>query len=123
MLLSRLRSAGFIAALLLGPAASAQTITTIAGNGSPGYNGDDPTQTALTASIWFPVGLALDPAGNLYVADSSNHRVRRITPEGVITTVAGDGSNPPTLLANPTALALDSAGNLYIADTFYHRIR
>src|SRR5262249_49446100 len=65
------------------------TILTIAGNGTPGFNGDG--RPATTAQLQTPAQVALDMAGNLYVADSGNHRVRKITPAGVITTFAGTG--------------------------------
>jgi sugar lactone lactonase YvrE len=105
----------------------AQGITTVAGSGSAGYNGDNPAFTALTAHLYLPIGIAVDGAGNVYIADSNNHRVRKVTPAGVITTVLGTGTPdfPPTSasLALPTAVAVDSAGNLFVADTFNHRVQ
>jgi trimeric autotransporter adhesin len=105
-------------------------ITTVAGNGTYGYGGDG--GPATSAQLFNPTGLALDASGNLYIADSANNRVRRVAPDGIITTVAGDGSyglggdgGPPTLasLSNPTGLAVDSTGNLYIGDTDNQRVR
>jgi uncharacterized protein (TIGR03437 family) len=88
------------------------------------------------AKLRYPAGLAVDARGNLYVADQRNHRVRRISPEGVITTVAGTGNGRNTggyggdggpatsaQLNHPVAVAVDAAGNLYIADMLNHRIR
>lgn len=95
-----------------------------------GFNGDN--QAAVNAQLWSPDGMAFDAQGNLYVADSGNHRVRRIAPNGTITTVAGNGRSgqegdggPATeaSLHNPTFVALDAAGNLYIADSENHKIR
>jgi sugar lactone lactonase YvrE len=105
-------------------------ITTIAGNGTAGFSGDN--GPALKASFNFPAGLCLDQAGNLFVADRNNHRVRRIDPSGIVTTVAGTG-NPdmggdegPAVQAHlnyPSDLVCDSKGNLYISDRSNNRIR
>lgn len=105
-------------------------ISTVAGNGSAGFAGDGGPATA--ASLNFPGGLAVDQAGALYVADSPNHRVRRITPDGLINTVAGNGTGAfngdgrqavGTSLNGPFGLALDTSGALYIADSANQRIR
>ena len=105
-------------------------ITTIAGDGTYGYGGDG--GPATSAQLSTPSGLAVDTVGNLYIADTYNSRIRKVTPDGIITTVAGDGTygsggdgGPPTSanLGYPRAVALDTAGNLYIADTGNHRIR
>lgn len=103
-------------------------ITTVTGTGLAGYSGDG--SAAITAQIAKPTGLAVDSAGNIYIADSPNNRIRKIT-NGFISTVAGGapgagGDNGPATLAQlnfPTAVAVDSSGNLYIADTGNHRIR
>ena len=94
-------------------------ITTVAGNGIPGFSGDN--GPAAAAEMTLPSGIAVDSAGSLYIADTDNARVRKVT-GGVITTVAGSGSslgdNGPATSAQvgaPLAVAVDSAGNLYIA--------
>ncbi|MBC8432063.1 MAG: tandem-95 repeat protein, partial [Desulfobacterales bacterium] len=105
-------------------------ITTVAGNGSWGYSGDN--GPATDARLYYPEGVAVDNAGNLYIADDSNHRIRKVDTSGVITTVAGNGSggysgdNGPATNARlyyPRRVAVDNAGNLYIADYRNHRIR
>ncbi|MCX6631968.1 MAG: hypothetical protein NTW28_30535 [Candidatus Solibacter sp.] len=109
---------------------SGGVVTTIAGTGVAGWNGDG--KSALNAQLNFPYGLALDAAGNVYVADLGNRRVRRISPEGAIVTVAGtgrkasspDGAAPTdTSLLSPRNVAVDAAGNLYIAEFEGHRVR
>jgi class 3 adenylate cyclase/sugar lactone lactonase YvrE len=95
------------------------TITTVAGDGTPGYRGDG--GPGVKASLNAPAGLAFDPAGNVYIADTGNNRIRRLAPDGTITTVAGDGTGEQLL--GPSAVAFDGNGVLYIADTGNHRIR
>ncbi len=106
------------------------TISTVAGSGPAGYSGDG--GPATLAQINLPRGLAVDAAGDLYIADTDNHRIRRVDTSGIITTVAGEGvagsagdGGPATSarLDSPHELAFDAAGNLYIADTNNHRIR
>jgi sugar lactone lactonase YvrE len=105
-------------------------ISTVAGNGKYGYSGDG--GPATLAQLGSPNGLAVDAAGNLYIADSSNNRVRKVTPGGVISTVAGTGiagftgdGGPASFaqLRNPNAVAFDAAGNMFIADWNNHRVR
>ena len=105
-------------------------ISMFAGTGSSGYSGDG--GAATLANMTTPIGVAIDNAGNIIVSDSGNHTVRRITPTGTITTVAGTGSggyngNSGTAtavqLSEPRGLAVDRTGNLYIADSNNHRIR
>ncbi|MDE3167160.1 MAG: hypothetical protein KGN36_15260, partial [Acidobacteriota bacterium] len=91
-------------------------ITTVAGTGAAGYSGDG--GPASQAQLNLPYGLAVDGAGNLYIADLGNNRVRRVWPDGVITTLI-----PGTPLATPRNLALDAAGNLYISEFAGHRVR
>jgi uncharacterized protein (TIGR03437 family) len=104
-------------------------ITTVAGNGTPGYIGDN--GPAAAAQLDHPLGVAVDSAGNLYIADEGNQRLRKIS-NGVITTVAGNGTpneggdNGPAIgaeLDGPSGVAVDAAGNLYIADALGYRIR
>lgn len=106
-------------------------ISTVAGNGTATFGGDG--GSALSASLYAPIGVAVDNAGNLYIADSSNHRIRKVAADtGIITTVAGNGTasfggdgGAATLakLYYPNKVAVDSTGNLYIADTNNSRIR
>jgi sugar lactone lactonase YvrE len=112
------------------------TIRTFAGNGTFGYNGDG--IPATSARLSNPHGVAVDQAGNVYIADSSNQRIRMVDTSGTIWTFAGNGSGcgpngpnscgdwgPATSasLANPYGVAVDPSGNVYIADTGANRIR
>ena len=111
--------------------ASSGLITTVAGNGNSGYNGDN--IPATSASLDMPWGLALDAAGNLYIGDRSARRVRKVTAAtGIITTIAGNGDwifngdNIPATSASlyyPEGIAVDPAGNVYIADTVHRLVR
>ncbi len=101
--------------------ATSGILTRVAGNASNGFSGDN--GPAVNAQLYAPNGLALDPAGNLYIADTGNYRIRKVS-NGIITTVAGNGvsgaagdGGPATSaeLSSPTALAIDAAGNLFIA--------
>jgi sugar lactone lactonase YvrE len=105
-------------------------ITTIAGTGTAGSAGDGGQATSAQLNV--PIDVAVDGAGNVYVAEQVGNRVRRIAPDGVITTVAGTGvvgfsgdglAATGAMLANPAGLGTDAAGNLYIADLLNHRIR
>jgi streptogramin lyase len=106
------------------------TITTFAGNGTPGYSGDG--GPATDARLDYPTGLCADQSGNIFIADTMNNRIRMVDPDGIITTVAGNGSSgssgdggPATdaLLNEPEGVAVDGLGNIYIADTQNHYIR
>jgi uncharacterized protein (TIGR03437 family) len=107
------------------------TITTVAGNGTTGFQGDG--GPATQASLYYPKGIAVDPgSGNLYIADWLNSRVRVVTPDGNMNTVAGNGSynyfgdgGPATsaALKFPWGLAVDGAGNVYVADDENSTIR
>jgi sugar lactone lactonase YvrE len=106
-------------------------ITTIAGTGAMGYNGDN--IPADSASLNHPRGVAVDAAGNVYIADENNHRVRKVKTDGTIVTIAGTGSTvyngdawPSATLAalyRPAGVAVDKIGNVYIADQYNDRIR
>jgi uncharacterized protein (TIGR03437 family) len=104
-------------------------INTYAGNRTAGFSGDGGAPTS--AQLDLPLGLALDSSGNLYIADSTNQRIRKIS-GGTITTVAGNGTGgysgdgkaaTSAELLYPSGVAVDSSGNIYIADTFNHVIR
>ncbi len=106
-------------------------ISTIAGSGSPGYSGD--TYQATLARLNKPSSITFDAAGNLYIADSGNNRIRKVNPvTKIITTIAGDNSTilqgdgyPATLSAlyGPYGIALDGNADIFVADVFHNRIR
>ncbi len=104
-------------------------LTVVAGNGSADFSGDG--GPATSASLFFPVGVAVDAAGNIYIADSFNNKVRKVS-NGIITTFAGNGATgfsgdggPATsaALSYPDAVAVDSLGKVYIADSSNGRVR
>jgi uncharacterized protein (TIGR03437 family) len=97
----------------------AGVIRTVAGTGIRGFSGDGAAATA--AQLNSPYGLSLDHAGNLYIADLGNARVRKVTTAGIISTVAGSTPGAGALAA-PRNLAFDSAGNLYVSDFAGHKI-
>ena len=105
-------------------------IFTIAGYEFPGYSGDG--GPATEAELRYPRGMAADTAGNIYIADAWNHRIRKVNADGIIDTFAGTGTigysgdGGPAAAAqlnNPYDVAVDEAGNVYIADSFNRRIR
>ncbi len=100
-----------------------RTVVTVAGNGVQGFSGDG--GPATSASINFATGLAVDLSGNLYIADKDAHRIRKVTTDGIIQTIAGTGQNGYSgdgglavnaVLSQPNGLFPDTAGNLYFAD-------
>ena len=106
-------------------------ITTVAGNGIGTYAGDG--GAATNASIYFPEGIGLDAAGNLYIADHGNGCIRKVDTRGIISTVAGIGTNGPSSgdggaatnasLSSPSSMAFDAVGNMFIAEESGNRIR
>lgn len=103
-------------------------ITTVAGNGQAGYSGDG--SPATNASLYFPQTLTMDAQGNLFIADSYNHRVREVDTNGIITTVAGNGTSEDTGdggaatdagVSYPWGIAFNSAGNLFVSTD--HQVR
>ena len=103
-------------------------ITTIAGTGLTGFSGD--RGPATRAQLYSPYGIAVDAAGNVYIADTLNHRIREITTDGIIHTIAGGGNSSSdgiaatsAKLVEPQRIALDGAGNIYFADVFDGRVR
>jgi trimeric autotransporter adhesin len=111
--------------------ASTGYISTVAGNGTAGYSGDD--GLATEAKLKYPWGVAVDSSGNLYIADTGNARVRKVDAStNYISTVAGNGSlgtsgdgaaATSAKLYGPSSVAVDSSGNLYIADPNTYRVR
>ncbi len=109
---------------------SAGIITTVAGTGVAGFSGDG--GPAIHAELKHPMGLAIGPHGSIYVVDQGNSRVRKITPSGTISTVAGDGvcgfsgDGGPAVhaeMSSPMGIAVDRLGNIYIADWGNRRVR
>ena len=103
-------------------------ITTVAGNGAEGFSGDG--GPAANAELNQPEGIAIDSTGDLYIADTSNNCIRKVS-NGLITTLAGDGTagltdSGPVATARltcPTAVAVDSRGAVYVLCQFDHRVR
>jgi hypothetical protein len=105
-------------------------ISTVVANGTYGFLGDG--GPAASAELKRPYGIAADAAGNLYIADTENHRIRKVNTSGIISTVAGNGTAgfsgdgalaTAAALNNPRDVAVDAAGNIYIADTYNSRMR
>ena len=128
MKLKTLSIVGAIAVgLCLSANAQSYTFTTFAGYA--GYGSSDGTGSA--AQFADPYGVAVDNAGNVYVADSSNSTIRKITPAGVVTTLAGlagssgsaDGTGSAARFYYPTGVTVDNAGSVYVGDYQNHTIR
>jgi cysteine-rich repeat protein len=105
------------------------TVVNIAGTGDPGISGDGP---ANSARLNYPSGIAVDAQGVVYIADSANNVIRRVSPNGTMTTIAGNGTSgfngdgraaTDSTLSYPIGVALDAGGFVYIADTYNNRIR
>ncbi len=101
-------------------------VTTLAGYGTPSFADGKST----TAKFQYPHGVAVDGSGNVYVADTTNARIRRANPAGDVTTLAGsggvgfaDGTSDVAMFSYPTGVAVDTSGNLYVADSGNYRIR
>ncbi len=116
--------------LLFSQAPPSYTISNAVGNGAAGFAGD--SGKAADAQVNFPLGLAIDGSGNVYIADHLNHRIRKVAADGTITTVAGsdsigstgdDGPATSARLNFPSGVAVDGSGALYITDTMNHTIR
>ncbi|MEO6323410.1 MAG: hypothetical protein ABIT01_08340 [Thermoanaerobaculia bacterium] len=110
--------------------AGTAVITRVAGNGVRGFSGDG--GPATEASLAFPTGIALDPAGNLYIVDLATNHIRKVSTAGVISTIAGTGTagfsgdgGPATeaQLNSPFGIGVDAAGSIFVADRFNQRIR
>lgn len=106
-------------------------ISTIAGNGAPGYSGDG--GAATSAQLYYPQGIALDGSGNIYIADVGNYVIRKVNTSGIISTVAGNNSpgysgdggaaTSAQLSQKPTSVYVDASGNMFIADQWNNVIR
>jgi hypothetical protein len=109
---------------------SAQNIYAFAGNGNTGFSGDG--GIAVNAQLKFTEGVAVDANGNVYITDSNNHRIRKVAPGGIITTICGQSSSgffgngilaTSASLNNPTGITIDAAGNIYFCDSGNSAIR
>jgi uncharacterized protein (TIGR03437 family) len=104
-------------------------IVTVAGSGAAGFSGDG--GAAVDAALHYPLNVAVDAAGNLYIGDSFNNRIRRVTPAGIISTFAGGGSAIPgdggaataAVLAGPSGMSFDAQGNMFVAERYGMRVR
>jgi sugar lactone lactonase YvrE len=135
---NRIREVAAVTTIQYGISMTAGNIYTVAGNGTEGNSGDG--GPASCAELAEPYGVAVDNAGNIFIADSMNAAVRKVDPKGIITTIAGKGvtagiatagsgfsgdGGPATNaeLSSPEAITIDRAGDIFIADTYNLRIR
>ena len=118
--------------LLLATVCRAQVITTVAGSSSGTSGSDGDGGSATNALLQQPTGVALDGAGNIYIADYFNQRIRKVDTSGVISTIAGDGTAGDTgdggtataaHVNYPWAIAVDGGGNVYFTERLGHRVR
>ncbi|MBW8748251.1 MAG: hypothetical protein JF584_11940, partial [Acidobacteria bacterium] len=109
---------------------TAGAITTVAGTGEQGFDGDG--GAATQALLDSPVGIAIDASENLYISDTRNHRIRKVSTSGTISTIAGTGvagfsgdggAATSAMISLPTAVAVDSSGNVFFADSNNNRVR
>jgi uncharacterized protein (TIGR03437 family) len=109
---------------------TAGIVSTLAGNGVNSFSGDN--GPAISAGLSAPQGVAVDAQGNVYIGDTGNNRIRKVTPGGIISTIAGDGAQGyfgdggpanQTQLNNPTRLLVDASGNLYFSDSGNNVVR
>ncbi|MBI2948176.1 MAG: SBBP repeat-containing protein [Verrucomicrobia bacterium] len=106
----------------------AGAVTTLAGSAG---NAGNITGTRSAARFQYPAAVAIDASGNVYVADTANHAIRKITPNGAVTTLAGsagnagsaDGTGSAARFSSPNGVAVDTNGNVYVADTSNHTLR
>ena len=119
-----------LASLVINPTLYAQSITTLAGTGTATYSGDGGAATA--AAINDPGGIFVDGSGNIFIADSYNNRIRKISTSGVITTIAGTGTAGfsgdggaavSAELNKPLCLVVDATGNIFFTDNNNNRVR
>ena len=109
---------------------TAGIISTFAGTGTGGYTGDG--GQATSAKLHYPSGVSVDASGNVYIADQSNSRIRKVNPAGIISTIAGNGTNgysgdggqaTAAGFRGPSGVSVDASGNVYIADYINSVIR
>lgn len=105
-------------------------VTTVAGNGTPGFSGDG--GPATSAQLWYPCQVGVDLAGNIYIPDADNNRIRKVSTSGIITTTAGNGGQNSTGDGGPAALAefalpcsivVDNAGNIFVGENSSYVVR
>ena len=116
---------------LIRKVSAAGVVTTIAGAGGVTGSLDGSGFILIPSQFWGPTNLTTDASGNVYVSDTWNETIRKIAPDGTVTTLAGlvgatgsaDGTGTAANFNGPTGLAVDAAGNVYVADTYNHTVR